>query len=803
MTRTRGRRSGEGDTVQPPKRSRHHYNLRATSSRVKRDKKLGREIEGRRNNISDEDFRDKNKVLKVDVIGDALKVESINYHLEENRKSHHTDEYELESLIVRRGQGFTLSITFDRNINQEEDIIYVQFTTGARPQESKGTLMRIPINVKDQTTTKDAAGDWSVQVTKVEGHSVTFSVNTEPDDIIGTYATFIETKLEGKSEDFTRFESDALFYLIFNPWCKDDVVYMENEQERFEYILNHMGRIWVGNKDHHRGRPWNFGQFENPCLQVALDLLDKAELIDVARASVVTVVRTISALANSMDEDGVLEGRWTNEYPKGTTKPWEWTGSVAILEQFHNTGKPVQFGQCWVFSGIVTTLLRTLGVPTRSITNFESAHDTDCSMTIDRHWNEDGIPVDYLDDSVWNFHVWNESWFRRLDLPSGYDGWQVHDATPQETSEDVMRCGPASVKAVKEGHVYLNYDVGFVFAEVNGDRVQWRVNKDGSMEVLSIDRYSVGKRISTKAVGSNERHDLTWDYKYQDGSENERRVVEFVNHFSTRRKNNIYKKSQEQEVKFKLILPRDKMVGEDIEVGVVVENLLSKDRKIKVTLTVTSMYYTGVVGTRVKAETTEIDLPSDKDAKVMMTITNEEYESVMNSQGDFKIFVACQVLETNDMFTAQEAFSLKRPELEIKVPEKVDLMVKSTAIVKFKNQTNRSLHNGVFHVEGSYVVKATTIHSKKLIKPGEKVKAEITLYPSRVGTHVIMVSFGSDEVASIESEAEVMVIGKRTTELLEKEDDKMEVEENTTADSGIGDGNRENMAAASGEVGDS
>lgn len=31
--------------------------------------------------------------------------------------------------------------------------------------------------------------------------------------------------------------------------------------------------------------------------------------------------------------------------------------------------------------------------------------------------------------------MWNESWFRRLDLPDGYDGWQAHDATPQELSE--------------------------------------------------------------------------------------------------------------------------------------------------------------------------------------------------------------------------------------------------------------------------------------------------------------------------------------------------------------------------------
>ena len=56
-----------------------------------------------------------------------------------------------------------------------------------------------------------------------------------------------------------------------------------------------------------------------------------------------------------MDDEGLLEGRWTSEYPKNCTKPWEWTGSVAIIEEYFNTGKPVQYGQCWVFSGVATT----------------------------------------------------------------------------------------------------------------------------------------------------------------------------------------------------------------------------------------------------------------------------------------------------------------------------------------------------------------------------------------------------------------------------------------------------------------
>jgi hypothetical protein len=37
-----------------------------------------------------------------------------------------------------------------------------------------------------------------------------------------------------------------------------------------------------------------------------------------------------------------------------------------------------------------------------------------------------------------NFHVWNDVWMRRKDLPAGNDGWQVLDSTPQETSDGMF-----------------------------------------------------------------------------------------------------------------------------------------------------------------------------------------------------------------------------------------------------------------------------------------------------------------------------------------------------------------------------
>lgn len=48
------------------------------------------------------------------------------------------------------------------------------------------------------------------------------------------------------------------------------------------------------------------------------------------------------------------------------------------------------------------SVLRALGIPTRSVTNFESAHDTDSSLTIDYHFDADGRPdTSYNEDSVW------------------------------------------------------------------------------------------------------------------------------------------------------------------------------------------------------------------------------------------------------------------------------------------------------------------------------------------------------------------------------------------------------------------
>lgn len=85
-------------------------------------------------------------------------------------------------------------------------------------------------------------------------------------------------------------------YILFNPWCPEDAVYMENEEERQEYILNETGKIWCGTFKNPKGKHWIFGQFDEISLPTAVFLLEKSGLHSSKRGSAVMVARAISAI---------------------------------------------------------------------------------------------------------------------------------------------------------------------------------------------------------------------------------------------------------------------------------------------------------------------------------------------------------------------------------------------------------------------------------------------------------------------------------------------------------------------------
>ena len=136
-----------------------------------------------------------------------------------------------------------------------------------------------------------------------------------------------------------------------------DPVHITHPAGREEYVLSEVGKVYGGSHNRIKGRPWVYGQMRDSVLPAVCHLLDKYDkLKDAHRGDPVRVVRAISALVNSNDDNGVLQGRWDGNYGDGT-QPFEWTGSVAILEEYMKNGakQPVKYGQCWVFAGVVTT----------------------------------------------------------------------------------------------------------------------------------------------------------------------------------------------------------------------------------------------------------------------------------------------------------------------------------------------------------------------------------------------------------------------------------------------------------------
>ncbi|XDV36487.1 hypothetical protein PO909_006255, partial [Leuciscus waleckii] len=366
-----------------------------------------------------------------------------------------------------------------------------------------------------------SAPQWSAILEgSVPGRTQTVSLYSPASSPVGVYTLHMRVETRGSIKSHVL----GQFTLLCNPWCQADSVFLQSEDLRNEYIRNDFGLLFKGSPGNVDSRPWSFDQYEKGILDICMKLLQlspqsqadaKKDLLN--RNSPVYISRVISAMVNCQDDKGVLMGNWSGRYSDGVN-PSTWSGSADILWEWSETQfSPVRYGQCWVFAAVMCTVMRALGIPTRVVTNFNSAHDTNENMVIEEYYSEKGEKLPIGRDSVWNFHVWVESWMKRPDLDGDYDGWQVLDPTPQETSAGMYRCGPAAVKAVYEQKVSAPYDVPFVYAEVNAD-VRRIIIRDGKILATSVDKDIVGALICTKRPGpAMLMLDITSEYKTEMG----------------------------------------------------------------------------------------------------------------------------------------------------------------------------------------------------------------------------------------------------------------------------------------------
>jgi len=84
----------------------------------------------------------------------------------------------------------------------------------------------------------------------------------------------------------------------------DDVVYLEGEAERQEYVLAEDGLIWRGSHNRLRPTVWKYAQFERDILDCALHLMNQVGKVRVSgRNDPVVITRCLSAAVSHIREN--------------------------------------------------------------------------------------------------------------------------------------------------------------------------------------------------------------------------------------------------------------------------------------------------------------------------------------------------------------------------------------------------------------------------------------------------------------------------------------------------------------------
>ncbi|KAM6971579.1 coagulation factor XIII A chain-like [Tautogolabrus adspersus] len=649
--------------------------------------------------------------------GAALSVVHVDLCQQINKPNHNTVAYDIMNLVVRRGQEFLMRVTFNRPITQGDDF-QVEFLIGSNPSPSKGTLMAVAFGGR-------SGCPWLGRTLEMQGESVMLGITPTANAIVGKFRTYVAV-IAGNGIQRTRRDAKTDFYLLFNAWCPEDAVFLPDEAERREYVLNDTGVIFQGAVDAVSHRNWMFGQFERGVLDACIQILDGSRMPIYNRGNVIQLVRMGSAMLNSQDDNGVLVGNWSDDYSMGRA-PTSWTGSVQILLQYANTGVPVCFAQCWVFAGVFNTLLRCLGIPARVITNFNSAHDNTGNLKTDLIFKTDGTPDRrHTRDSIWNYHCWNESWINRHDLPPHLSGWQVVDATPQETSDGHYRCGPSSVAAIKDGVLCHPFDSGFVFAEVNSDVVFHKRDRYGTLSPYRVEKTHIGKVIYTKAVGSYAPWDITFTYKYPEGSAEDNATMGRAEEYGCERDH-----SELPEPQMSVSISAEPVqLCQDVNLAVDFQNQSDLPKTVQAHLAGSVIFYTGVTANHFKDHDFTVTVPAHQTERVMLKVTAEEYMPHLGNQLSLHFVVTGQADEQS--LTAIKVMELQTPDLTMTVSGQLQVQQEMFVTVSFTNPYNFPLQNVVLAIEGPGLMSYRT-RSYSVIEPQASISWKESFNPRLEG----------------------------------------------------------------------
>nr|XP_040048606.1 LOW QUALITY PROTEIN: protein-glutamine gamma-glutamyltransferase 5-like [Gasterosteus aculeatus aculeatus] len=668
----------------------------------------------------------------------------VNFETHENHISHETEGLSYKHLVVRRGKPFKLTLLFRSQMwNPRNENLVLEVCLG-------NLSARIPVQFSKEKYNPDS---WSAKIYPGGLHPESVEVHV-CSPVLSSVALH-RLLLHLETRQTRRSYSVGDFVLLCNPWLKDDPVYMPMDVQIQEYIRSDYGLLYMGTCGNIGRRPWSFGQYEPGVLEACLKLLEVSpqHFMDkdedyMRRADPVYLSRVICAMVNRNDDMGILDGKWQGGY-SGGVNPTEWSGSADILHQWVSSNcQAVRYGQCWVFAGVLCTVMRVLGIPCRVVTVFNAAHDGDANLTIEEFYSTTGEKLNLSKDSIWNFHVWVECWMTRGDLGAEFDGWQVVDPTPQERSAGVFCCGPCPVAAVRERRYDARYDAPFIYASVDADVVRGdpcvcmcecdaRRSRAFTVCVLyifktaflhiffpiagkqpgvSMTRYSAGVRCSARSLQTDQSQ-------------------------------------QSSELAVSLSVDGLPSAGENISLCVTVTNQSSRPRLLTEHLNAQLKAFNSHPERSFWKTHKEVRVRPGEVLTLHHSIPPAEYEAFLAGDDIVNVAVVIKDEKTKERVLAAQEFNISSPQISVEIEggDSIQMKKEYTARVSFINPFTKVLSGAVLTVKGSGLLQGRHQERRLLLQPGEKLVKTVTIAASSAGTKLLMATFSHSSSAGVVS----------------------------------------------------
>uniref|UniRef100_G3NLL8 Transglutaminase-like domain-containing protein n=1 Tax=Gasterosteus aculeatus aculeatus TaxID=481459 RepID=G3NLL8_GASAC len=641
----------------------------------------------------------------------------VNFETHENHISHETEGLSYKHLVVRRGKPFKLTLLFRSQMwNPRNENLVLEVCLG-------NLSARIPVQFSKEKYNPDS---WSAKIYPGGLHPESVEVHV-CSPVLSSVALH-RLLLHLETRQTRRSYSVGDFVLLCNPWLKDDPVYMPMDVQIQEYIRSDYGLLYMGTCGNIGRRPWSFGQYEPGVLEACLKLLEVSpqHFMDkdedyMRRADPVYLSRVICAMVNRNDDMGILDGKWQGGY-SGGVNPTEWSGSADILHQWVSSNcQAVRYGQCWVFAGVLCTVMRVLGIPCRVVTVFNAAHDGDANLTIEEFYSTTGEKLNLSKDSIWNFHVWVECWMTRGDLGAEFDGWQVVDPTPQERSW----------AAVRERRYDARYDAPFIYASVDADVVRG----DPALCVcvcVCVCEYSFPP------------HFLSY---CREATRSQYDALQF-------------------NVQFVLILSAESQQSSELAVSLSVDGLPSAGENISLCVTVTNQssrprLLTEHLNAQLKAFNShpersfwkthkEVRVRPGEVLTLHHSIPPAEYEAFLAGDDIVNVAVVIKDEKTKERVLAAQEFNISSPQISVEIEggDSIQMKKEYTARVSFINPFTKVLSGAVLTVKGSGLLQGR--HQESVLEC-EKLVKTVTIAASSAGTKLLMATFSHSSSAGVVS----------------------------------------------------